>query len=134
MDRGPISPNTHAAIEPFAALIVILSPWIFGYSATDDATTLAIVIGVAMLGTGLMTRWRYSIVDAISLRTHFAIDLVVSAVLILSPFVFGFSDAGGATRFFVIAGILEAITALSTRWNEAEVTARRRSDDRVARA
>jgi hypothetical protein len=41
-------------------------------------------------------------------------------VLILSPFVLGFSDNGGATRFTVIAGVLEILAALATRWDPAE--------------
>src|SRR3954452_25398041 len=116
MDRGPISLKAHAMIEPIAALIVILSPWIFNFDATDDAKTIAIVVGIAMLATGMATRCRYSLVKLLSLRTHFMMDLAVGAVLILSPFVFGFSDPGGPTRFLVIAGILELLTAVSTRW------------------
>jgi hypothetical protein len=134
MDRGPLSPNTHAMIEPIAAIVVILSPWIFSYDATDDAKVIAIVLGVAMLLTGMMTRWRYSIAKVIPLRTHFMLDLGVAAVFILAPFVFGFADAGGAARFFFIAGVLEAITALSTRWDEREVAEDGIRNDRVARA
>ena len=47
-------------------------------------------------------------------------DLLLGAVLVLSPFVLGFSDHGGATRFTVIAGVLEMLTALATRWDPAE--------------
>jgi hypothetical protein len=110
-------------IEPVVALIVILSPWIFSFSATDDAKVIAIIAGLAILATGLSTRWRYSLVKVISLRTHFMMDLVLGAVLILSPFVFGFTGAGGATRFFVIAGVLELATAVSTRWVPEEADA-----------
>jgi len=40
--------------------------------------------------------------------------------MILAPFVLGFSDEGGATRFTVIAGALEILTALATRWDPVE--------------
>ena len=121
MDKGPISPNTHGAIEPLAALIIALSPWIFGFSGNDTATTIAVIVGVAMLAGGMATQWRPSLVKLIPLRMHFAWDLLIAAVLILAPFVLGFNDDGGATRFFVIAGVLEALTALSTRWSREEV-------------
>jgi hypothetical protein len=134
MDRGPISLKAHAMIEPIAALIVILSPWIFSFSATDDAKVIAIVVGIAMLATGMATRWRYSLVKLLSLRTHFMMDLAVGAVLILSPFVFGFTGAGGATRFFVIAGILELLTAVSTRWVPEEADARYDRSPQASRA
>jgi hypothetical protein len=47
-------------------------------------------------------------------------DLLVAAVLIIAPFVLGYSSNGAATRFTIIAGVLEAIAALSTRWDPAE--------------
>jgi hypothetical protein len=47
-------------------------------------------------------------------------DLGLGAVLLLSPLVFGFADQGGPTRFMVIAGALEVMTALMTRWDQTE--------------
>jgi hypothetical protein len=117
MKAGPISANTHAMLEPLMAALLIASPWIFGFSSVDEATAIAIIAGVAMLLVGQTTRWRYSLAKVIPLRTHMMADIGLGAVLILSPFVFGFSDDGGATRFMVIVGILEVMTALATRWD-----------------
>jgi SPW repeat len=125
MDRGPIPLNLHAALEPLIAIVIIAAPWIFGFSDADDAKVVCIAVGAVMLIAGSMTDWRFSIARVIPLRVHLATDLLLGAVLILSPFVLGFSDQGGATRFTVIAGVLEILTALSTRWdpNEAEESA-----------
>lgn len=120
MRSGPMSPNAHSAAEPLIALILIASPWIFGFSDVDTATGLAVGIGVAVLVGGMLTRWRFSLAKIIPLEVHFAWDLGIAALLILSPFIFGFGDEGGAARFFVIAGVLEAIAALATRWDPAE--------------
>ena len=46
--------------------------------------------------------------------------------LIAAPFIAGFSEDGGATRFFVIAGVLELATALVTRLGRARGGPRRR--------
>jgi SPW repeat len=132
MDRGPIPLNLHAALEPLIAIIIIAAPWIFGFSGADDAKAVCIVVGVVMLLSGAMTDWRLSLVRAIPLRLHMTLDMLLGAVLILSPFVFGFSDHGGPTRFTIIAGVLELTTALMTRWDPAEayesaVDRRRRS-------
>jgi hypothetical protein len=107
-------------IEPLMAILLIASPWIFGFSDVDSATTLAVVIGAVMLAAGMLTRWRYSVAKLIPLKTHMAMDLAVGALLVLSPFIFGFSDEGGATRFMIIFGVIELVTALSTRWDPAE--------------
>ncbi|HEX4668531.1 MAG TPA: SPW repeat protein [Solirubrobacterales bacterium] len=120
MDRGPIPLNAHAALEPLIAIVIIAAPWIFGFSDVGDAKAVCIAVGVLMLIAGSMTDWRFSLVRLIPLRVHLMTDLLLGAVLILSPFVFGFSDEGGATRFTIIAGVLELITALATRWSPAE--------------
>jgi len=122
MERGPIPLNMHAAIEPLMAIVIIAAPWIFGFSEVNSATVTCVIVGIVMLLAGSMTDWRLSLVRLIPLRMHFGTDLLLGAVLILSPFIFGFSDNGGATRFTIIVGALELMTALSTRWdpNEAE--------------
>jgi hypothetical protein len=120
MDRGPIPLNLHAALEPLIAVVIIAAPWIFRFSATTSATVICIVVGVVMLLVGSMTDWRMSLVRLIPLEMHLAGDLLLGAVLILAPLIFGFSDEGGPTRFMVVAGVLELMTALMTRWDRAE--------------
>ncbi|HEV2857237.1 MAG TPA: SPW repeat protein [Solirubrobacterales bacterium] len=120
MDRGPIPLNLHAALEPLIAVVIIAAPWIFGFSETDSATVICVLVGVSMLLLGSMTDWRLSLMRLIPLRGHLAGDLVLGAVLILSPLIFGFADEGGPTRFMVIAGALELMTALMTRWDRTE--------------
>jgi hypothetical protein len=120
MERGPIPLNLHAALEPLIAIVIIAAPWIFGFSDVDDAKVVCIAVGAVMLIAGSMTDWRLSIARVIPLRMHLATDLLLGSVLILAPFVLGFGDQGGATRFAVIAGVLEILTALSTRWDPVE--------------
>jgi hypothetical protein len=120
MDRGPIPLNLHAALEPLMAVVIIAAPWIFGFSDTDSATLICILVGVTMLLVGSMTDWRMSLMRLIPLRMHMAGDLALAAILLLSPLVFGFADEGGPTRFMVIVGALEALTALMTRWDRSE--------------
>jgi hypothetical protein len=120
MRRGPIPLLMHASIEPVAAIVLILSSWIFGFSDNGTAQLGTIIIGAVMLVAGAMTDWRLAIVRLIPLRTHFMTDLVLGAVLILSPFVFGFSGNGAATRFAIIFGALEMLTALGTTWEQPD--------------
>jgi len=102
------------------AVVIIAAPWIFGFSDIDSATAICVLVGVTMLLVGSMTDWRMSLMRLIPLRMHAAGDLVLAAVLLLSPLVFGFADEGGPTRFMVIVGALEALTALMTRWDRSE--------------
>ena len=123
MRRGPIPLMMHAAIEPVAAIVLIASSWIFGFSSNGTAQAVTIVLGIVMLVAGALTDWRLSLVRLIPLPAHLATDLVIGALLVISPFIFGFSSNGGATRFAIIFGALELVTALSTRWEpEYDVT------------
>jgi uncharacterized protein YaiE (UPF0345 family) len=120
MRRGPIALNVHAALEPLIAIVIIAAPWIFGFSGADDAKAVCVAVGAVMLIAGSMTDWRLSIARVIPLRMHMMTDLALGGVLILAPFVLGFSENGAATRFTVIAGALEILTALATRWDPVE--------------
>jgi hypothetical protein len=127
MPKGPIPLRVHAAIEPIVAIVLIAAPWIFGFNDVGSSTAVSIVVGALMLISGMSTRWRLSLVKLIPLRTHFRMDLVLGVVLIVAPFVFGDSDRGDATRFLVIMGVLELLTALGTRWDLREEVAARRA-------
>jgi SPW repeat len=117
---GPIPLRMHAMAEPLIALVFIAAPWIFGFSDVDDAKTVSIVLGVLVLLTGLTTRWRMGVAKLLSLGAHRMMDILVAVVAIVSPFVFGFSDNGAATRFLIIMGVLELGATLMTRWNERD--------------
>jgi hypothetical protein len=118
----------HAGIEPIAAIILILSSWIFGFSSNGAAQAVTIIIGALMLVAGSLTDWRLSLMRLIPLRLHFMTDLLLGVVLVISPFIFGFSGNGGATRFAIIFGALELLTALGTSWDpETDVAAHHRT-------
>ena len=54
---------------------------------------------------------------------HAYFDYIGGIVLLVAPFIFGFSSNGGATRFMIIAGGLELMTALSTAWEPGDAYA-----------
>jgi hypothetical protein len=120
MPKGPISLRGHATIEPLAALVLIVGPWLFGFNDIESLTIVSVAAGAVMLVAGAMTRWRWSLAKVIPLREHFMTDLLLGIVLILAPFVAGWGDRGDATRFLVIMGALELIAALMTRWDRRE--------------
>ena len=135
MPKGPLPLKAHAALEPIVAILLIAAPWIFGFNDVGSATAVSIAVGAIMLISGMSTRWQLSLVKLIPLRTHFRMDLILGVVLIVAPFVFGDSDRGDATRFLVIMGILELVTALGTRWDlREEVGSQQTASSRRGRA
>jgi cyanate permease len=128
-NRGPIPLTLHQAIEPVVGLIFILAPFVLGFD-DSSAKTVSIVLGVAVLLVGMMTRWRMSIVKLIPLRGHFMADVGVGIVAILAPFVLGFSDESDATIFLVVMGVLELGAAFGTAWDATGES--RRAQSRTA--
>ncbi len=58
-------------------MLFIAAPWIFGFSDVSEAKTISIVLGVAILLTGMLTRWRMAIVKLIPLSVHRMMDLLL---------------------------------------------------------
>src|SRR3954452_24831097 len=103
----PITSRMHGMLDYPVGIVLILAPWIFGFSDIGGAATaVPIVIGVLVLAQSVMTDYELSLVDVLPLRTHLAMDVVAGIVLAASPFVFGFSDeAPTAWRPHVLVGL-----------------------------
>lgn len=85
----------HAMIDYPAGIVLILAPWIFGFSDVGGAcVAVPIVIGAFMILQSLITDWELSVADIIPLRAHLAMDVVAGIVLAASPWIFGFNDDG----------------------------------------
>ncbi len=112
--QGPIPLTLHAASEPFLVALLIAAPFIFGFSDQSAPTALSIVAGVVILVVAMSTKWRLSLVKVIPVEVHAMLDLVLGAFLIASPFIFGFSDVGSATAFFIVFGVLEILATIGT--------------------
>ena len=48
------------------------------------------------------------------------IDFALAAVLIAAPFLFGFSDDGTATPFFIVLGVVHLLLTIATRFVSEE--------------
>jgi hypothetical protein len=77
---------------------------------------VAIIAGVEVLVVAMSTDWRLSLIRAVPIPAHLAIDFALAAILIASPFLFGFSDQGAPTALFLIVGVVQLLAVLATRW------------------
>lgn len=130
--QGPLSLTMHAAAEPLLVAILIAAPFLLGFSDVGSATAVSIIAGVAILVVAMSTCWRLSVVKVIPVMVHALLDLGLGALLIASPFLFGFSDEAAPTAFFIVFGLLEILATLATRWRPAEDDAATRPRGRRA--
>ena len=93
--RRPITSRMHAMLDYPLAVVLIATPWIFGFSDVGGAAVaLPIIVGALALGQSLITDWELSVANIIPLPVHLTLDALAGVVLAISPFVFGFYDEG----------------------------------------
>jgi hypothetical protein len=123
--QGPIPAFVHGVLEYVAGGLLIAAPFLFSFDS-DTATAVAIVGGVIVLIVAASTAMTTGLIKSIPVRAHVGLDYVLAILLIASPFLFGFSDDGTATAFFIVLGVVHLLLTIGTRFI-ADERPRRRS-------
>jgi hypothetical protein len=113
--QGLFSRTVHGLLEYAFGGLLIASPFLFGYDS-GSATAVAIVLGVVVLVIAAMADTPTGLQRSIRGSWHMLLDVALAALLIASPFLFGFSDDGTATPVFIVAGVLWLLIAIGTRY------------------
>lgn len=87
-----LSLKTHNIMDYVIGAVLILSPYIFGFSGVDAARNVFLILGFGLIGYSLLTNYRYSVAKVIPLGVHMAMDVTAGFVVILAPYVLGYSD------------------------------------------
>jgi hypothetical protein len=117
--QGPISSFVHGTVEYLAAALLIAAPFLLSFDS-GAATAVSIVIGVLVLIVTACTALPTGIIKSIPVQAHAVVDYVLAAVLIASPFLFGFTDDGTATAFFIVLGVIHLLLTIATRFVSEE--------------
>ena len=113
--QGPIPRFVHGAIEYAAAVLFIAAPFLFGFESSA-AVAVSIVAGVVLLVVAASTDGPTSLVDSIPIPAHLLLDYALVALLVASPFIFGFSDESAPTAFFIVLGVVHLLVTIGTRF------------------
>jgi hypothetical protein len=122
--QGPIPAFVHGLLEYAAGILLIAAPFLFSFES-DSATAVSIVAGVVVLVVAASTAMTTGLIKSIPVQAHVMMDYVVAAVLIASPFLFGFTDDGTATAFFIVLGVVYLLVTIATRFVREEQPPRR---------
>src|SRR4051795_7766493 len=121
---GPFPAFLHGIVEYLGGALFIALPLLLGYDS-GAATAVSIVIGVVLIAVAASTDWGLSLNNQIPKPAHFAIDWLLAAVLIASPFLFGFSGDSTPTAIFIGVGVLHILLTIGTRFGSRADTERR---------
>jgi hypothetical protein len=113
--RGPISPRVHGTLDYLLAAALIVVPLAVHFH-DDTATVLMLVLGGAATVLAIGTNWSTGIIRILPPVLHGVADIAATIVLIIAPFVLGFTDDTVATVLYVVIGAGGLGATLLTRF------------------
>jgi hypothetical protein len=105
-----LSPTVHGVLDYVVVVIFAFAPAVVGFSGLP--ATISHLLAIVHFGLTLATAFPLGWWKLVPLRVHGAIELVVSVVLVVLPWIAGFSADQRACAFFVGAGIAIFLTWL----------------------
>lgn len=108
-----VSTRTHGVIDYVAGVVIAASPWIFGFADGGSAQWIAVVVGLVLLASSVMTNYELGVVRVIPMPVHLGLDAGAGLLLAASPWLFGFS--GFAWVPHLLLGAFEIMTSFITR-------------------
>lgn len=119
-----ISTKVHGVLDYMMGVLLIASPWLFGFVNNGWETWVPCILGVSTIAYSLMTDYELGLSDNISMRTHLVTDIVSGVLLAASPWIFGFADVVYLPH--LLLGIAEIGAASLTTTRVGERTASHR--------
>jgi hypothetical protein len=107
-----ISTKVHGVLDYMMGILLIASPWIFGFADGGMQTWTPIVLGLMAIIYSLMTDYELGLSDNIRMRTHLILDFMSGLLLAASPWLFGFAEEVYLPH--LILGIAEIGAAMFT--------------------
>lgn len=106
-----IPTKIHAYLDYIMGLFLIALPSLF-YFPEGLQSLLPIVVGVGTILYSLLTDYELSVLNAITMKAHLMLDLLVGIFFTAAPWIFGFANE--IYLPFVIIGVTEIMISLLT--------------------
>jgi hypothetical protein len=110
-----LSTQVHGILDYGMALLLIASPWLFGFAdiGTQPESVIPILLGIGVALYSLFTDYEWGAVRSISMTTHLWMDALGGVFLAASPWLFGFANEVYLPH--LILGLAEIGAALITK-------------------
>ncbi len=87
-----ISLKVHSVLDYIAAILIVASPWIFGFENLNYARGIFVYGGIFLVLYSLFTDYKYSVFNWISVPFHMGMDAIIGLVFLISPNIFDYSS------------------------------------------
>jgi len=108
-----IPTRIHGMLDYGMGLLLITSPWLFGFDDGGPRMWLPIVLGAGAIIYSLITDYELGVARIIPMPVHLMLDLGSGLLLAASPWLFGFADDVWLPH--LVLGILEIGASLMTQ-------------------
>jgi hypothetical protein len=124
-----LSPRTHAAIDYPGAVMLAVSPWLFGFAGDADGLgSFCVGLACLLLVVNVLTDYEGGLVSLIPMRAHLLIDVAIAFILALSPWTRDIAGPDATVWVPVLAVALILLAgALLTKDGQAEPARKPRS-------
>lgn len=109
-----VSPGAHGVLDYVTVVAFALAPTVLGFSGLP--ATICYVLAAVHLVLTLVTAFGAGLAKVVPFHLHGVIELVVSLVLIVLPWLLGFASVPAARWFFVGAGVVIFVVWLLTAY------------------
>ncbi|TDU73152.1 SPW repeat-containing protein [Prosthecobacter fusiformis] len=90
----PIPTSVHGMLDYPVGLLLLAAPNLFGFADQGGAAVLVPrLIGVIVIVQSLMTRYEAGVIKVLPMKIHLMNDYLAGALLLFSPWLFGFADS-----------------------------------------
>lgn len=107
-----IPTRIHAVLDYLVGVLLIIVPWLLGFAEGGAETWVPVILGVGIIVYSLCTNYEFSAVRSISMPAHLWMDGIGGAILLVSPWLFGFADEVWIPH--VVVGLIEIGAAVCT--------------------
>jgi SPW repeat len=105
----------HAPLDYIVGVALIAAPWIFQFSDNTAATVVPIVLGIGLIAYSLFTDYELGLWKVAPMAVHNLIDIAAGALLLASPWIFGFADESANVWVpHVVVGLAAIFLGLTT--------------------
>jgi hypothetical protein len=112
----PISARAHGVLDYATVAAFLNAPLVLGFGGTP-AVIVYWLAGIHLLMTGC-TDFPLGVFKWIPFKIHGAIELVAAVLLIVAPWIFGFSDVYVARNFFVALAVIIFVVVAFTDYSQ----------------
>ncbi|MBN8879997.1 MAG: hypothetical protein J0I32_20800 [Sphingobacteriales bacterium] len=108
-----ISTRIHGLLDYIYAIALIVVLWVNNFSIYTDAPWVMLVAEICIVIFSLLTKYEKGYIRLISMKIHLWLDILVGALLIMTPYLLNFEQ--DAKLPYTVMGALIILLALLTK-------------------